>query len=186
MGTFYIYRIRSETCHQLKQLLYLSAGQRHHTINSPFGVEPCCQFFTWENSHSPRAPPPFDFEPISLQNVSTSPFIDLLLDVLFKTPQECAKGSNSSSSKTLLPPFWTTNQLSSLADDLERQAMMHCAEFFRLRGRVFAFIEESCLIQYAGQDHVAMIEVSLSQITFRQLIRIMSPTSHLLCRYSRK
>nr|CDS22949.1 ubiquitin carboxyl terminal hydrolase 24 [Echinococcus granulosus] len=145
--------IRSETCHQLKQLLYHSAGQHHQSISSLLGVEPCCHLLAWETSHSSQAPP-YSFEAISLQRVSTSPYIDLLLDLFFKTLRDTTKGT----SKALLPPFWITNQLNTLTDTEERQAMMHCAEFFRLRGRVFAMVEKSCLEHYAGQDHAAIFE----------------------------
>ncbi|VDM31222.1 unnamed protein product [Hydatigera taeniaeformis] len=146
-------RIRSETCYQLKQLLYDSAGQHHHSTNPILGVEPCCHLLAWETSHSSQ-PPPYTFEPITLQHVRTSPYIDLLLDLFFKTPLDTAKGT---SSKPLLPPFWTT-QLNTLTDAEERQAIMHCGEFFRLRGRLFAMVEKSCLEHYAGQDHVNIFE----------------------------
>ncbi|KAL5963642.1 Ubiquitin carboxyl-terminal hydrolase 24, partial [Taenia solium] len=147
-------RIRSETCHQLKQLLYHSAGQHHQSMSSLLGVEPCCHLLAWETSHSSQ-PPPYTFEAISLHHVSTSPYIDLLLDLFFKTPWDATKGTFS---KPLLPPFWTTNQLNTLMDTEERQAIMHCAEFFRMRGRVFAMVEKSCLEHYAGQNHVAIFE----------------------------
>ncbi|VDD74903.1 unnamed protein product [Mesocestoides corti] len=149
-------RIRSETCHQLEQLLYLSAGQHHQPVASAFGVEPCCQLFAWEvspDSHSSRLPP-YCFDLISVQDVASTPFVDLLLGLLFRAPRESTTGSLSN----LLPPFWTTNQLSALADDEDRQALVHCAEFFRLRGRLFALVETSCLERFGGQNHTMVLE----------------------------
>ncbi|KAM7541942.1 hypothetical protein Aperf_G00000004283 [Anoplocephala perfoliata] len=153
-------RVRTETCHQLKQLLYLNVGQRHlRSAITTYGVEPCCHLFAWETSNSSR-PPPYAFDSISLQNVSKSPYIDLLLDILFRIPQESTKLAHSSSSNTkaLLPPFWTTNKLSKKIDNEEKQTMFHCAEFFRLRGWLFGLVDKDCLEMYAGQDHVGIFE----------------------------
>ncbi|VDO03144.1 unnamed protein product [Rodentolepis nana] len=152
-------RIRTETCQQLKQLLYLFAGHQHQSITTSFGVEPCCQLFAWETSHS-ASPPPYGFDQFSLQMARKNAYIDILLDVLFRIPRESGmmKGSSSSNSKVLLPPFWTTNKLSTLVDNEEKNIMLHCSEFFRLRGRIFGLVDEGCLEEYAGQNHVAIFE----------------------------
>nr|CDS25696.1 ubiquitin carboxyl terminal hydrolase 24 [Hymenolepis microstoma] len=151
-------RVRTETCQQLKQLLFLFAGHQHQSIITSFGVEPCCQLFAWETSHS-ASPPPYGFEQFSLQMARKNPYIDILLDVLFRIPRESGMMKHSSSSKDkVLPSFWTTNKLSTLIDNEEKNTMLHCSEFFRLRGRIFGLIDEECLVEYAGQNHVSIFE----------------------------
>lgn len=168
---FLPFRVRTETCQQLKQLLYLSMGQHHQSASMMSGVEPCCYLFAWKTSDSSR-PPPYAFESISLQNVNKSPYIDLLLDILFRSPRDSTNLSHSSplSAKALLSPFWTTNQLRTLMDNEERQTILHCAEFFRLRGWLFGLVDKDCLEAYAGQDHVAIFEVSCSFLHFAMVV----------------
>lgn len=49
-------------------------------------------------------------------------------------------------------------------DNEEKHTMLHCSEFFRLRGRIFGLVDEECLEEYAGQNHVAIFEVKLPSI----------------------
>ncbi len=150
MLIFLLFRILSETCHKLEQLLYLSASQHQLPSNSAFGLEPCCHLFAWDTqSRRPRAPP-YAFDPISREDAVGSQFLDLLLSLLFKTPRESNK---------LLPPFWITSQLTALEEDEHRRAVTHCAEFFRLRGRLFALAEPGCMEHYGGQEHGGVFEV---------------------------
>lgn len=165
-------RIRTETCQQLKQLLYLCAGHHHQSTITSFGVEPCCQLFAWEASHSSR-PPPYGFEQFSLQMVKKSPFINTLLDVLLRIPRESglSKRSSSATNKPLLPPLWTTNQLNTLMDNEDKQTLMHCSEFFRLRGRIYGLVDEGCLEEYAGQGHEAVFEVRLIFFSIHSFVK---------------
>ncbi|VDL89636.1 unnamed protein product [Schistocephalus solidus] len=144
-------RIRAETCHQLEQLFQLEAFQQQYNFpassatwapvqhrNSAFGVETCCYLFQRDGAKSPMF-----LSQISREEAQASALLDALFTILFKPT-------------STLPPFWNT-QLAHLSD-ADRRFMLQCSEFFRLRGRLAALAEHSCLQHYAGVDTVGLFE----------------------------
>lgn len=180
-GNPFSFRIRSETSHQLEQLFYLFVGEPHQLpLNSVYGLEPCCQLFAWESQQvssgvggRTQTTPPYAFDAITIEESKGSPFLDMLLNLLFKTPRD------SSNASDLFPPLWPANKIETMVADgnnERRRALARCAEFFMLRGRLFAFVDAKCMQHYGGRDHARLLEAS---VAFFVVWRRVCVCSHL-------